>query len=404
MTAKIHIIGVSPHGLTLAQRELLGQSALIVGGERLLALFGHCTIPTVGITPLAKAIPVIEQSLEVGDVAVLASGDPLFYGIGRRLLDHFSHDLVEIHPTLSSMQDAACRFKVPWDDAILLSLHGRSHKHVAGLLLAHPKSFMFTDPANAPDVLARDLITYLQLIEDDYLLAQCRIMVAENIGGEEETLFSGTLQETADHDFTDLNVMCLLCPVPEQTTILGLTEQEIVHSRGLITKDEVRAATLHRLCLPRQGVFWDIGAGSGSVSIEAARLNPELVIYAIERKEEELANIKANIRRFGCYNVIPVAGLAMDVLEHLPTPQRVFIGGNGGQLPDIIQAVARRLPQSGLLVANGVIEQTIEETPKLMAEQGLQVETSCITVSRTGQDGVAVLFNPITIIAGGKVG
>lgn len=404
MTAQIHIIGVSPHGLTLAQRELLGQSALIVGGTRLLELFGHCTLPTVSVTPLAEALPVMEESLKQGDVAVLASGDPLFFGIARRLLDHFGHDLVEVHPTLSTMQDAACRFKVSWDDARLLSLHGRSCDHVPGMLLAQPKSFVFTDSTNSPDALARDLISYLQLIGDDALLEGCQVMVAENIGTDEESLFRGSLQEAADRSFAELNVMCLLCPRQERSALFGLHEDELAHSRGLITKDEVRAATLHRLALPRKGVFWDIGAGSGSVSIEAARMNPDLVIYAVERKEEELANIKANIRRFGCYNVIPVAGLAMDVLEHLPTPQRVFIGGNGGQLPDIIQTVAHRLPQAGVLVVNGVVEKTITAAPQLMADQGLRVETSSITISRTGLDGVAVHLNPITIISGGKVG
>ena len=403
MPNKINIIGVSPHGLTLAQRELLGASALIVGGKRLLAMFGHCTIPTVGITPLDDAIRSIEKSLGIGDVAVLASGDPLFYGIGRRLLDHFGSDIVEILPTLSSMQDAACRFKLPWDDAHLISLHGRRYVHVPSLMLAHHKTFMFTDHSNTPDALARDILHYLELIDDDVLRDQCRIMVAENIGGDEESLFNGTLKETANHTFADLNVMCLLRPEMTRSFILGLSEPEISHSRGLITKDEVRAATLHRLRLPKQGVLWDVGAGSGSISIEAARMNPKLIIYAIERKEEERANIKENIRRSGCYNVIPVAGLAMDVLEQLPTPDRIFIGGNGGQLADIIEVGSQCLPKGGLLVVNGVIEKTIVEAPRLMAKAGLNVEMSTVQITRTGQDGNVQTFNPITIIVGGKV-
>lgn len=404
MTNKINIIGVSPHGLTLAQRELLGASALIVGGKRLLAMFGHCTIPTVGITPLGDAMRAIEKSLIMGDVAVLASGDPLFYGIGRQILGHFGSDLVEILPTLSSMQDAACRFKVPWDDAKLISLHGRRHVHAAGLMLAHPKTFMFTDRTNTPNALAGDLLNYLHLIGADSLCEKCQVMVAENIGDDEELLFSGTLQETASQTFADLNVMCLLRPEVDRSSVLGLLESEISHSRGLITKDEVRAATLHRLRLPQKGVLWDVGAGSGSVSIEAARLNPDLTIYAIERKVEELVNIKENIRRFGCYNVIPVAGLAMDVLEQLPTPDRIFIGGNGGQLTGIIEEAHRRLPKDGRLVANGVIGKTITEAPKLMAECGFKVETSTVQITRTGQDGEVKSFNPITIIVGGKAG
>lgn len=403
MTNKINIIGVSPHGLSLAQRELLGQSALIVGGQRLLAMFGHCTIPTVGITPIDEALVAIENGLVMGDVAVLASGDPLFYGIGRRLLDYFGSELVEILPTLSSMQDAACRFKLSWDDARLISLHGRRHVHVPGLMLAHHKTFMFTDQTQSPAVLAQDVLAYLHLIEDEQLSAECRVMVAENIGGDEEALFSGTLQEAADHVFTDLNVMCLLRPEVYRSSVLGLSEQEIAHSRGLITKDEVRAVTLHSLHLPQKGVFWDVGAGSGSIAIEAARLNPDLTVYAIERKDEELANIRENIRRFGCYNVVPVAGLAMDVLADLPTPQRIFIGGNGGQLADIVTLAAERLPDDGFLVINGVIEKTITEAPKLMIDQGFTVTTSTISITRSGNNGERITLNPITIMTGGKV-
>lgn len=403
MTNKINIIGVSPHGLTLAQRELLGQSSLIVGGKRLLAMFGHCTIPTVGITPLPDALTAIEKSLIMGDVAVLASGDPLFYGVGRQLLDHFGRDKVEILPTLSSMQDAACRFKLPWDDAKLISLHGRSHVHVAGRMLSHNKTFMFTDHTNTPDLLAQKILTYLQLIGDTTLVHECQVMVAENIGSDEEALFTGSLQDAAEHRFSDLNVMCLLRPKVVRSFTLGLTEDDFSHSRGLITKDEVRAATLHHLRLPRQGVMWDVGAGSGSVSIEAARLNRSLTIYAIERKEEELANIRANIRKFGCYNVIPVSGLALDVLGDLPSPDRVFIGGNGGELAGIIETARKRLSDEGILVANGVIEKTITEVPILMAEQGFTVKTSCINITRTGQDGEPVAFNPITIFTGETV-
>ena len=403
MVSKIHIIGVSPQGLTLAQRELLGQSALIVGGKRLLAMFGHCTIPTVDITPLAAIFPAIEKALCSGDVAVLASGDPLFYGIGRRLLGHFGNERVEILPTLSSMQDAACRFKIPWDDAKLISLHGRCHHHVAGLLLSHPKTFIFTDQTYSPANLAKDILAYLQTIDDNVLRNQCQVMVAENIGAEDEALFVGSLQETTAHEFADLNVMCLLYSAHDRPCVLGLSEQEISHSRGLITKNEVRAATLHHLRLPRQGVLWDVGAGSGSISIEAARLNPDLTIYAIERKDGELTHIKENIRRFGCYNVIPVAGMAMDVLHTLPSPDRVFIGGNGGQLSAIINETSRLLDVHGRLVVNGVIEKTIIQAPQLMTKYGFKVNSSRIQITRTNQAGESVIFNPITMFIGEKM-
>ena len=123
---------------------------------------------------------------------------------------------------------------------------------------------------------------------------------------------------------------------------LGLTEDEVVHSRGLITKSEVRAATIHQLRLPKTGVFWDVGAGSGSISIEAARSHPELTLFAIEHKMEEIANIKANIRKFGCYNIIPVFGKAPEELTDLPAPDRIFVGGSSGTLSAIAEIAKNR--------------------------------------------------------------
>lgn len=397
--SKIIIIGIE--GQSLAnQRNLLKDCQLLVGGKRLLALAGDLAISTRGITPLAETLPAIREALKVGNVGVLASGDPLFFGIGKRLIEHFGADTVEIHPALSSLQTAMARFKIAWDDARLISLHGRSHHHPAGLLLNHPKTFVFTDKANSPGELARQILAYLELIKEEDLQKNCRFMVAENLGGSEEKIFSGTLNEAATRDFAELNVICISLPANDKGR-LGLMENDIAHSRGLITKDEVRAITLHRLQLPATGVFWDIGAGSGSVAIEAARLNPALLIYAIEQKEEELANIRHNIRRFNCYNVVPVPGQAPGALKDLPSPDRVFIGGSGGRLSSIIETAGLRLSAQGRMVVNGVIKQTIEEAPPLMARAGLLVESSKINVTRT-RDNQTTDFNPITVITGSK--
>ncbi len=190
------------------------------------------------------------------------------------------------------------------------------------------------------------------------------------------------------------------CRQKQTSFCFGLTEDEISHSRGLITKNEVRAVTLHQLQLPRQSIFWDIGAGSGSISIEAARTNPRLTVYAVEHKEEELHNIKENIRRYGCFNVIPVSGRAPEVLANLPAPDRVFIGGSSGSLADIVRLVAGRLTADGRLVINGVIKKTITTAPQYMREAGFTVTRSVINVSRKSKNNTVQNFNPITIMAG----
>jgi precorrin-6Y C5,15-methyltransferase (decarboxylating) len=184
----------------------------------------------------------------------------------------------------------------------------------------------------------------------------------------------------------------------------GLKEDEISHSRGLITKDEVRAVSIHKLRLPRKGIFWDIGAGSGSVSVESARLFPLLKVYAVEKNEEQTANIGKNIDRFRLSNVAVISGMAPDILKDLPPPDRVFIGGSSGRLSGIIGCIAERMLK-GVIVLNATTLETLNEATLLLEKYGLDPEVSQVSVSRSkivgGQRHMAAL-NPIFIITGEK--
>mgnify|MGYP000999971420 CR=1 FL=1 len=398
---KIYVIGTDGGPLTEGQRRLLANCGLIVAARRFAPVAAELGLPFHDISPLAAAIDVLRRQTGDGKVAVLVGGDPLYYGIGKRLLAEFDHERLHFFPATTALQRACALFRMPWDDAVVTSLHGRSYRHLPGLLLRHGKNLLFTDPSNTPDGIARTLLAYLDLIGEKELARDIAVLVAEELGQPGEAIFRGDLAATAGRSFAALNVLALLVPGGEPPACrFGLVEEELSHSRGLITKNEVRAATLHQLRLPRRGVLWDIGAGSGSVSIEAARLNPDLVVYAIEEKAEQLANITANIRKYRCYNVIPVSGRAPQSCAHLPEPQRIFIGGSGGNLAAIIAMAASRLAAGGLLVVNGVIAATVDTAPRLMAEDGLQVTQTTVQVTRYDGQGAIATFNPITIITG----
>jgi precorrin-6Y C5,15-methyltransferase (decarboxylating) len=401
---KLSILGITDASLTTDQENILSRCSLIVGTKRFAPLVAHLPCRFTAIAPLDSALEVIRKTLPESNVAVLASGDPLFYGIGRRLLAEFPKDTIEIYPALSSLQRACALFQISWDDAKITSLHGRTHGHLPGLLLANKKNLVLTDAKNSPDRIAGQLIDYLQLIGETSLPPKIKMLVAENIGLEHEKIFCGNLIEGSKHSFAPLNILCLLVPsVPDNSSYnyrFGLTEDSIQHSRGLITKSEVRAATLHQLQLPKDGILWDVGAGSGSLSIEAARANPELTVYAIEHKAEELENIKNNIVKFRCYNIVPVFGRAPEALDQVPDPDRVFIGGSSGSLPQIVELIDKRLNSDGRLVVNGVIEKTVQVTPQQMKKYGFSVTSSVIKVTRTDADGRTFDFNPITIMTG----
>ncbi len=399
--SKIFIIGMDGSALTARQRHLLQGCGLIVASTRLATHLIDLSVPCIPITPLQEAFAGMARVLPQADVAVLAGGDPLFYGIAAKIMAHFGRDNVQVHPALSSIQLAFARFKMEWSDAAVVSLHGRTTRNLPGLLLCHKKTFVFTDTKNSPDRIAAALLGYFDRIEERRLPAAIRMYVGEDLGSRDEKITSGSLAEIAGRHFSALNVLCLLLPDIPARPPFGLVEEEIAHSRGLITKDEVRAATLHRLRLPREGVFWDIGGGSGSISLEAAAMLPCLNVYTIEQKEEELANIRENIRRFGLFNILPVAGRAPDCITDLPDPHAVFIGGSGGELERIIALAADRLAEDGRVVVNGVTEKTVFLAPHVLRDHGFTVESTTIAVQRTGPHG-SQPFNPITIMVATK--
>ncbi len=401
--SRIELIGISGPSLTAEQWPLLRRCAAIAVSRRYRPLVAGLSCPLIDMAPLTAMLNTVEEALAGGDVAILASGDPLFYGIGRTLISRFGPERLRIHPALSAVQLACARFHTPWDDLAVISLHGRSGDDMPGRVLRHHRAMLFTDNHNSPDQVATRLLAALETCEDQERIAALRIQVAENLGLADERLTSGSLHEIAAGSFSPLNMVLVEQPDRPAVIRFGLREDEIRHSRGLITKDEVRAATLHRLRLPATGVFWDIGGGSGSVSLEAARLCPELSIHTIEKKPEEQANIRANIRQYGAYTIRLVSGEAPEALIGLPTPDRIFIGGSGKQLEAIIAAAVGRLAEGGRIVINAVLAQTEATALTSLQRLGLRVASSTLTVTRRQYpDGEPHVFNPITLITGDK--
>ncbi len=407
MDSVLYIIGFdSEHRDQSLLCSALETSVVIVASKRLYEELEELNVPDIippliPVVPLVKSIDAIRESLKKGDVTVLASGDPLFFGIGRKLNEYFPDQKIIVYPALSSMQQAFARFNIPWDDAKFVSLHGRSNKCLASRLLRHSKTFVFTDPQNSPNRIAETLLSEC----GEKTVSDLMIYVAEHLGFQSERLVSGNVTQIASRKYAEPNVMIITKPQVAQQTYpnFGLLEQEICHSRGLITKNEVRAAAIHALRLPQNGVLWDVGAGSGSVGLEAARLIPHLQVFAIEKKGEQWQNIEANRNKFEVWNMKLIQGEAPVALEKLDNPDRIFIGGSGGNLKEIIEFCAAKLLHDGILVVNAVISKTAQIAPKVLHELGFDVEIREIAVQRsTYPESEKVKFNPIKIIVGRK--
>ena len=361
----------------------------------------------IPITPLSGMLQGISEYLERGNVGVLASGDPLFFGIGRRLLSAFGKDHLEFHPALSSVQLACAKLRISWDNAAVMSLHGRKEGQAAGRILSARKTILFTDKRNSPDMVAGQLLEVLKRAGDAETGRFIRIHVAENLLCPGERIRSMSAREAAAASFSPLNIMIVeideKVPLPSRGT--GLMEDEIRHLRGLITKNEIRAIVLHKLRLEPGSIVWDIGAGSGSVSIEAARLYQEITSYAVEADEQQQQIIRENISALRLFNVVPACGKAPEILESLPAPHRVFIGGSRGRLQEIIECCAERLVPGGIIVANAILEKTARNAPLFMEKAGLRVDTAAVSVTRKkGSAGPETELNRISIIKGTKRG
>lgn len=412
----VHIVGVDLEqgsGQMVVPPKALQKCAAIVGTGRFLELVRDLPRPAgcelVPITPLERTLEIIENHCQQGsDTVVLASGDPLLYGIAKTITQLVGGANTKVYPAVSSVQLAFSRFGICWDDARLISLHGRVERNYLGKILASAKSAVLTDGVHRAEVIAADMCDFLGDQQQRFT-----VHVAENIGLEDERLFSGTPEQVSREVFGGLAVVIVLkdggtegpgtSGNAHKQIPFGLKEEDINHSRGLITKHEIRAAAIHLLQVPKNSILWDVGAGSGSVGLEVARMYRDTLVYAIEKNGEQHQNILANKEKFDLVNLRLIPGDAPESFAGLPAPDRVFIGGSGGNLSDIIRFCNQELAVNGVMIVTAVLEKTRTLAPEFMHQCGLNVETHTIAVTRSSYPGkVEITLNPITIIVGRK--
>jgi precorrin-6Y C5,15-methyltransferase (decarboxylating) len=342
---RITVVGLGAEGLcglTTDARQAVDRAALIVGGRRHLTAFdGLWAARTVPLTADVDAA-LDEIATEAGPVCVLASGDPGFFGIVRPLAERFGADRLEVHPAPSAVALAFARLGLAWDDAVVVSAHGRPLAAAARTAASHPKVAVLVSPSCPPEALGHAILV-LGVVNR-------RVAVCARLGAPDERVDLVDLPTLADGQWDPLSVVLVLAdPAPPSAPVLawGLPESAFDHREGMITRAEVRAVALGKLALTRRGVLWDVGAGSGSVAVECARLCPSLRVLAVEEQPADARRINDNADRHGVA-VEAVTGRAPDVLGGLPDPDRVFVGGGGHA---VLGAVMDRLRPGGRVVA-----------------------------------------------------
>jgi len=397
------VIGVLDDGvasLNATALAYLRNADVVIGGARTLALLARELKPGAvrhDLTGQLKAVPEWVRAARAGHLAcvVLATGDPLCHGIAPYLAQHLCVQALDILPNLSTLQLACARIGLAWQDARVVSVHakdagewekGSTPNHglygLAQALRQHGRLLVLTSPDNSPDRIARLLLA--EGLGDDFHMA-----VAENLlQPEERVLAELSPQDAAGMRFAALNVVLLwrVAPAPRPVRF-GLADAAFVQrqpEKGLITKQEVRAVSLARLQLRRDSVVWDIGAGSGSVGLEAARLCPQGHVYAVEKNDADFAIAGQNHAAFGISNYSLFHGKAPEGLDAWPDPDAVFIGGSGGELAGLIAMIASRLRPGGHLVMNFVtLENLATATATLDGITGVEWDVLQLQAARS---------------------
>lgn len=360
----IHIIGVGLDGragLAEASLGLIDRAILLVGSARLLSYFPEASAERWPLDDLKTGIEELKHWLAQatdGFAVVLASGDPLFFGVGRLLVESLPPEQLVFHPHLSSVQLAFSRLKLPWQTATVVSAHGRSPEGVlCPLRRGDSLVAVLTDPTHTPARLGQLLLA----LDLPYAY---RLWVCENLGGNQERVQCFAPEAIVRESFAPLNVVVFqrstMTPAVATLPLFGLPDAAFASfddRPGLMTKRDMRLQILGDLALHPRQVVWDVGAGTGSVSVEINRLCPDSQVYAVEKTAAGIGLIQTNRERLGNENLHPIHGTAPGVLSTLPDPHRVFIGGSGGQLTPLLDTCAQRLyPQGRMVLALATLE------------------------------------------------
>ncbi|WP_411868217.1 precorrin-6y C5,15-methyltransferase (decarboxylating) subunit CbiE [Vulcanococcus limneticus] len=420
------VIGTDAGGLAalpLKAQALIRSAALVAGPRRLLEalepwwaaekaagrLHPQATCPEPVSTDRPEtAWPALEAALAGGRPAVvLASGDPLWFGIGRLLLQRFGPERLRFHPAPSSLQLAFARLGRPWQDASWISLHGRDPEPLAAALQKRPAALaVLTDPGRGGADAVRRILRASGL-ESAYALWLC-----ERLGHPDERVQRLAPATPLPADCDPLHLVLLIAeppapPVdPAALPLFGLDDGLFLQHDdrpGLMTKREVRIQLLADLELPERGVLWDIGAGVGSVGLEALRLRPGLAGWFLEQRGGSAGLIAANAERLGVGPAGIQEGRAPEALAALPDPDRVLIGGGGRERAAVLAAVLERLRPGGVVVIPLATVEALAELRPLLEQAGCRVAVAQHQAWRGAPlaDGTRLApLNPVLVLKG----
>ena len=396
---EVFLIGIGPGSLSVLTAEAKSQIEscdCIVGAKRMvesLAAFGK---PAFSSYLASEVKEYILTHREYQKIAVLYSGDTGFYSGAKELLEVLSEVCqIQVIPGISSIVYLAAKLRVSWEDAKLISIHGRQNPYIYEIA-RNKKTFLLFGGKE----LGKEFCQQIKA----YGLEHVKIWIGQNLSYQEETLSCKKGDEITPEDLTGLTVLYIENEKPFLSDGGNIPDEDFIRGNVPLTKEEVRAVSIGKLKLHQQAVLYDVGAGTGSIGIEAATKHSDIKVYAIEKNPEGIELIQKNQRKFYVDQVEVVAGVAPAVLGELPPPTHVFIGGSSGNLKEIITQVTAKNEQVRIVI-NAITLETIKEVMEA-AENGLLKEVEIIQMQVAKAKKLANYHmmngeNPIYIISAG---
>lgn len=358
--------GIQKSDVTEFACNIIKKSDILLGGKRFLESLDFPIAKKVILdTKLINNLELFLNSNINKNIVILATGDSLFYGIGNMLSKIIKHNNLTIIPNITAMQALFAKIKQPWQDSRFFSVHGREKILPFLNILSNKMSVIYCDEKMTASQVAEKLIDFHP---------ECRsrnAVVAENLGSDDEKIVKNPLYKIKNLETSGLSILVILPNdlnfVSDPGIPLGISDFEFSKNSNCITHSEVRSIVLSKLKLGN-GVMWDLGAGRGSVGIEAALLANSLEVYAIEKNKERVEQIEENRQKFGAISLKIINAPILDEIDKLPSPRSVFVGGGGDDISEIIEKSYKRLLPGGRIVATSVLIETSSSLSNILKE------------------------------------
>lgn len=380
----------NPDTLTLEGKNAIDRAEILIGAKRVLE--GIDTKVTKLNAIESKRIADIIEESNYTRYVVAFSGDTGFYSGANSLRPYLNNHQVTVLPGISSLSYFSAKLGIPWEDTYVLSVHGRKN-NVARGVSEHYKTFLLTQ-GNVGEV-CRELI--------QAGLDEVDIYAGQNLSYTDERIVKGRPVEIEKEEFPSLSVMLIINNKYKKEYRIGIKDEEFVRGKVPMTKSEIRAISMSKLYLENNSILYDIGAGTGSITVEAARLCKKGRVYSIEEKSEAIELIHANVGKFGLDNVTICHGSAPDSMVSLETPDRAFIGGSRGNLHSIVKTLLNK-NKNIRIVINAITLETLMEALDIFKMYTFEdVEIVQASISKTKDIANYHMLmgqNPVFIISG----